>query len=187
MKLNFDFTELPLIEMAILAHLTDPPVTFIDHMKYLNDLYKNDVGYKSKDIFDIHTPFRMDLEAEKIAQNIKTENETSNSPSNYTPTVPNYSNRKAKRKRKQNRYTEGEFNELQVTSEYLSKSLSYLKDFRPELFGNYPSAITIRENNRPLRHLVQTINNEVDELECPDQDENFDRETCKIFVKKGAY
>ena len=187
MNLKFDFTALPLIEMAILAHSTDPPVTFIDHMKYLNDLYKTDVGYKSKDIFDIHTPFRMDLEAEKIAQNIKAKNETSHSPSNYTHPVPNYSNRKAKRKRKQNRYTEGEFNELEVTSEYLSKALSYLKDFRPELFENYPSAITIRENNRSLRHLVQTINDNVGELECPDQDENFDRGTCKIIVKKGAY
>ena len=185
--MNFDFTALPLIEMAILAHLTDPPVTFIDHMKYLNDLYKTDVGYKSKDIFDIHTPFRMDLEAEKIAQNIITENETLHSPSNFPTCLSIDSKRKAKRKRKQNAYIEEGFDELQETSKFLSKALSYIKECRPELFESSPSAVTIRENNQPLRHLVQTINSEVDELECPDQDVNFDTKACKIIIKKGAY
>ena len=38
----------------------------IDHEQFLNDLY-SDAGHKSKPFFEVLTPFRKDLEAEKVA------------------------------------------------------------------------------------------------------------------------
>ena len=55
--------------MSLILHLDDPAVTLIDHNKYLIRINES-VNYVPKDIFNIQTPFRMDLEAERIAQSM---------------------------------------------------------------------------------------------------------------------
>ena len=165
--------------MAVLAHYLNPPVTFVDHEKYLMDLYSSDVGYATKNIFDIKTPFRMDLEAEKVAETIirRTEDVSSSSIQQQK--------REKKKKKRIHAMCGNDIDETKRTSQLLLKSLSYIKDLHPEHFSENPTVEVIRENNRPVRSLVQNIHMTVNDLKYPLQGENSDMVKSKVVRIQG--
>ena len=166
--------------MAVLAHFQNPPVTFLDHKQYLTDLYCRDVGYVPKDIFEIKTPFRMDLEADKIAETISKHKEDSSHSTTQTP------KRDRKKKKRINLTSENDIDEAKKISQSILQSLAYIKDFRPELFGENPTVEEIRENNRPVRNLVQSIHMSTRDIKCPLQDENSDVNKSKVVNIQGS-
>ena len=167
------------VKMAVLVHYRNPPVTFVDHEKYLTDLYSKDVGYAPKNVFDIKTPFRMDLEAEKVADAIL----------RCTEDVPITSIQRQKRERKKKKrmyaMCGNDINDAKRTSQFLLKSLCYVKEIHPELFSENSTAEEIRENNRPVRSLVQSIHMSVSDLKYPLQGENSDMIESKVARIQG--
>ena len=157
--------------MSVIAHLIDPPVTLIDHKKYLIDLYK-DIKYVPKEIFSIKTPFRMDLEAEKVAETI-TEGDLTN-------------DKIIKRNRKKRKkLLDHDQNDELSTIESLTKSLIAIKSKCPSYFEEPPNPQTIRENNKPVRLLVKELSRFSSSFTCQIKNENNDADSNKIIEIKG--
>ncbi len=62
--------------MSILHHDIDDNVWIISHENFINKCYdqilNQDNRFRTKSIFGIVTPFRMDLEAEAVARSLET-------------------------------------------------------------------------------------------------------------------
>ena len=159
--------------MAVKLNLFEPPVTLLDHEEYLIDIYDKDIGYVPKKIFNIFTPFRMDLEAQKIAHQIEDKKSTKNLSS------------KSKRKNlsSTSHMSKQEVEELDETVKVLSKSLCLLKSRRPELFYPMPNIDLIKDNNRNVRCLVNNIQAMTTDVECPLYNTNMSHKSKAVKIK----
>ena len=167
--------------MSVMAHFIEPPVTLLDHEKHIRDLYAKDVGFEPKAIFNILTPFRMDLEAEKVALEMAISKTKSNDFSRSQPLKRN----KRKRNNLLQNMTKQEYKDVESTLSLLSQSLLYLKQKKPELFRDIPGANLVKENNRQVRCLIQNIESNARELQCQLEGENSDETFSKVFTIKG--
>ena len=168
--------------MAVLAHIFEPPVIFVDQYKYLEDLYVSNVGYAPKNIFDVITPFRMDLEAEKLADIMLHVEKGTNFKS---PRQLKRDRRKEKRRQDTRNMYKDKFNEFKETSEYLSRSLKLLKDVHPGLFSPLPTADLVRKNNYTVRQLSKDIAYGTCDPKCPLQSENAQSKASIVKTKEG--
>ena len=115
----------------------DLNVAIINHRLFLETLYGN-----TKEIdnllqtFDIKTPFRMDLEAEKVAINLE---------------LGSTSKKKKKRK------LSAEDEILQAEKVFLQKKLTEARQLVETHFPGSPSLTEIRENNRNTRQQVKLL------------------------------
>ena len=167
--------------MAVMAHFLQPPVTLLNHEEHLKELYAKDIGYVPKPMFNIFTPFRMDLEAEKVALEMVKDDVTKES------TLHRQCKRRKKRKVQLPHMSQQVYEDMKATSSLLTKSLSYLKLATPELFSNIPSVDFVRENNRPVRCLVQSIQSNISDLECPIDGKSCDQKKSNIITLKGMF
>ena len=158
--------------MSVIAHLIDPPVTLIDHNKYLIDLYK-DIKYVPKEIFSIKTPFRMDLEAEKVAKTL-TEGDLTNDKII-----------KRNRNKRKKLLDHDDQNDELSTIQSLTKSLIAIKSKCPSYFEEPPNPQTIRENNKPVRLLVKELSRFSSSFTCQIKNENNEADSNKIIEIKG--
>ena len=60
--------------MSILELNQEENVVILSHKKYLDGVYTHGMFWEKLDIFDIKTPFRMDLEAEAVAKRMENGN-----------------------------------------------------------------------------------------------------------------
>ena len=133
--------------MSLILHLDDPAVTLIDHNKYLIRINEA-LNYVPKNIFNIQTPFRMDLEAEKIAKSMLP-----------TQNLEHKVLKRTRRKRKMqiDKQNENDLKEQLDTIELLSKALASVKERHPNYFKKPPGIEAVRENNRSVRSLVKEL------------------------------
>ena len=59
--------------MSILELNEKENVVILSHKKYLEGVYTQSMFWEKLDIFNIKTPFRMDLEAEAVAEGMENE------------------------------------------------------------------------------------------------------------------
>ena len=133
--------------MSLILHLDDPAVTLIDHNKYLIRINEA-LNYVPKDIFNIQTPFRMDVEAEKFAKSMLP---THNSEQKVVKRT------RRKRKMQIDKHYENDLKEQLRTIELLSKALASIKEKHPNYVKKPPSIEVVRENNRSVRSLVKEL------------------------------
>ena len=161
--------------MSLILHLDDPAVTLIDHNKYLIRINEA-LNYVPKDIFNIKTPFRMDLEAEKIAQSMLP---THNSEQKVVKRT------RRKRKMQIDKHNENDLKEQLRTIELLSKALASIKEKHPNYFKKPPSIEVVRENNRSVRSLVKELSISSCDADYRAKGENSCLDTAKTIEIQG--
>ena len=114
--------------MSIVERL--PGGWIISHEDYLKSLY-NGRGLQVKNIFDINTPFRMDLEAKKIADCLR-------------------DNKEIRKKKKKKKTSSEENIQVKNIQDFLERTQLQSKD-------QIPDPDLIEENNRPVRSLVRKL------------------------------
>jgi len=124
--------------MAVVKHFEAEAVWVLDHAEYVRKLYA-DVRLCSKDLFDIRSPFYMDLQADKIAREME------------GGTFENV--RKRKRKFESNETSEVVF---------VRKKFEEMKSSFQNLFDPPPTADIVRQNNRTVRDLVLELKSSTD-------------------------
>ena len=115
----------------------DLNVAIINHKVFLQTVYGSGGLHCLSQTFDIKTPFRMDLEAEKVATSL----ETGSAP-------------KKKKKRKSSVEEDKIF---QAEIVYLQKKLTEARQLVDKYFPGSPSLAEIRENNRNTRQEVKRL------------------------------
>ena len=152
----------------------DLNVAIIDHKLFLQTVYGN-----SKEIgcllqtFDVKTPFRMDLEAEKVAISLEM---------GSTP----------KKKKKRKLSVEDKIFQTEIA--FLQKKLSEARQLVEKYLSGSPSIAEIRENNRNTRHqvkmLLETLG-EREERNVPDRGRHDGEEWCDkdgvLFPPRSEY
>ena len=162
--------------MALIAHLADPAVTVIDHNKYLIGIYK-ELEYVPKDIFNVQTPFRMDLEAEKVAQAMEHVNDIAHK----------VSKRNRKKRKQFMQYSTNNLKDQEDTNDCLTKALVSIKNLHPKYFSEPPSIEIIRENNRSVRELVKNLSSYSSHVYCPIKGENTSIDKAEIIEIAGNF
>ncbi|TRY75362.1 hypothetical protein TCAL_00764 [Tigriopus californicus] len=119
-----------------------PQGWFLSHERFLNQTY-SEVGLYSRAIFDLKTPFRMDLEARKWARTMEQKD-----PEQRTQQTP-------RRRRKPSTLNAEEKERNLLFSTFLDR----LKETHSTLFDKEPSSSVIEENNRAVRDLVKDLPN----------------------------
>ena len=116
----------------------DLNVAIIDHKLFLQTVYGTTKEIdKLIKTFDINTPFRMDLEAEKVATSLEM---------GSTP-----------KKKKKRKLPVEEDKIFQAEIVYLQKKLTEAQQLIEKYFPGSPSPAEIRENNRNTRHQVKML------------------------------
>ena len=118
--------------MSIVEHFKSDDVWVLDHAEHIRETYR-DVGLRSKDLFDVRSPFYMDLQADRIAEEME-------------------GNRNARKKRK--RKFESCSNPEVL---FIRKKFEVARKLVEHLFDPPPSADVIRENNRAVRKTVSDL------------------------------
>ena len=152
----------------------DLNVAIIDHKLFLQTVYGN-----SKEIscllqtFDVKTPFRMDLEAEKVAISLEM---------GSTP----------KKKKKRKLSVEDKIFQTEIA--FLQKKLSEAQQLVEKYLSGSPSIAEIRENNRNTRQEVKLLLESVGEREgrdIPDTGRHEGEDCCEkdgvLFPPRSAY
>ena len=121
--------------------------------KYLEGVYKQTMFWEKLDIFDIKTPFRMDLEAEAVAKHMENGNSSVH--------------QKRKKKRKLE-LPESIQNEIS----YLKEKLPIFLSMKQSHFSKGPSVEDIRHNNKTLRENVKALVHTLHSLSTPDYGQN---------------
>ena len=116
--------------MSLLKHFEAEAVWVLDHAEFVRKLY-GDVKLRSKNLFEIRSPFYMDLQAAKIAKEME------------DGKVENV--RKRKRKICLNEGLEANF---------VRKKFETVQSLLQTLFDPLPEANVVRRNNRDVRDLV---------------------------------
>jgi len=138
--------------MSILHFNAENNLWIISHQQFLNDCYQmKDQDTSVKNIFNVLTPFRMDLEAQALANRLET------------------GSRKRNRKRKNQDCHKPKGVDPKEISFIKEKYKNFLENNKYHLFPGSPSLTEIRENNSPLRELVKDILNNIEEEYDPNQ------------------
>ena len=148
--------------MSVLEINKDLNVVILDHKHFLERVYGGlKVFDQLLDSFKVKTPFRMDLEAEKVAANLENGNKHQ------------HESNKRKRKRK---LSENDFNPevLEVKKKY-----DHSKNLIESHFNGTPSIDEIRENNKVLRVEVKKYMERLQTFEIPLKGQNFSNECVK--------
>jgi len=130
--------------MSVIKTCLEESLVFLSHENYLKEIYKKDGADSTKmsRLFELATPFRMDAEAEAVANRITAGAES------------------PKKKRKKEPIREEILAEVEDLKTKLQVITSKYKD---ELFCGSASLAQIRENNRETRTAVQQIMNTLEE------------------------
>ena len=122
--------------MSILKHLDEEGVWILDHADHIEKTYA-EIGLRPENFFDIMSPFYMDLQAQKIAQNLEEKIE----PAPDT----------RKRKRGQGKSVQS------PDSDFVRKKFENVKESIRTYFDAPPSADVLRANNAQLRELTSKV------------------------------
>ena len=152
----------------------DLNVAIINHRLFLETLYGNTKEIDSLlQSFDIKTPFRMDLEAEKVAISLET---------GSTP----------KKKKKRKMSVEDEIFQSEIV--YLQKKLTEARQLLNKYFPGSPSLTEIRENNKSTRQQVKLLLESLREREVkniPQTGKHEGEEPCQkdgiLFPPRSAF
>lgn len=131
---------------------------FVSHEKFLNQTYSG-LGLESRPIFNLKTPFRMDLEARKVAQAMEQDSEVVT--------------KGTKRRRKPPALNPEETARNRIFLSFLDT----LNNTQSKLFDALPNSSVVEENNKEVRDLVKKLPNfDVK----PDLTMKNDQDTSKI-------
>jgi len=122
--------------MSVLKFNKVENICIISHQKYLNEIYQKDIIWENLNVFDIKTPYRMDLEAENLAKRLEN------------------GEIRPQKKRKRKVPFENSF-EAEITH-MKGKFYSFLS-MKKEFFPGEPSLEEIRHNNLTLRENVKSL------------------------------
>ena len=123
--------------MSIIQHLEEEGVWILDHADHIEKTYA-EVGLRPRNIFDVKSPFYMDLQAKKLAQNLEDKIES----------LP-----KKNRKRKSDKSVQS------PDSDFVRKKFENLRESMRTYFDAPPNAAVLRENNSKLRELSSRLLN----------------------------
>jgi len=152
--------------MSILEFNKEQNVTIVSHKKFLEGLYSNlDMSWETLDIFNIRSPFRMDQEAENVAN------------------VMEAGTLVGKKRKKRKLCME---NSLQKEILHLKEKLNIFHTLKPTHFPIGPTAEEVRQNNQILRRNVKFLLNSVTSSEltviAPAKGQN----TSNVCVNQGG-
>ena len=122
------------LEMSIIDHFESTDLWILDHAEHIRETY-GDAKLRSKDLFDIKSPFYMDLQAERIAKEMEEGSD---------------GEVRKKRKRKFESCSNPE-------AMFVRKKFETVRKLVEHLFDPLPSADVIRENNRSVRKTVADL------------------------------
>ena len=148
--------------MSVLEFNKEQNVSILSHKKYLDFVYKECMFWEKLDIFDIKTPFRMDLEAENVAKCMETGDDLVN----------------RKKKKRKLELEESMQDEISYLKEKLPIFLS-LKQFH---FSEGPTIEDIRHNNKTLRENVKCLLQTLHSINIPEAGQN----TRHLCVERGG-
>ena len=123
--------------MSIIKHLDEEGVWILDHADHIEKTY-TEVGLRPTNIFDVKSPFYMDLQAKKLAQNLEDKIES----------LP-----KKNRKRKSDKSVQS------PDSDFVRKKFENIRESIRTYFDAPPNAAVLRENNSKLRELSSRLLN----------------------------
>jgi len=142
--------------MSILKFFEAEGVWILDHSGHILNTY-GDVNLRSKDLFDVRTPFYMDLQAMRIAEEVEA-----------GETRP-----RRKKKRKKDSCQSFEAN-------FVRKKFEKVRGLFEQVFDPPPSADVIRENNRTLRKMVSDLTGSDKFVRMPTRSGFNDSATSKL-------
>lgn len=122
----------------------------VSHAHLLDSVY-SEAGLGSKSFFEVDTPFRMDLEAEKVARSREQQQ-------------PDQVRKPPKKKRKTAEHADGFAKEREAIKSFLISARPSFDAVAP------PTAQVIRDNNRKVRDLVKQVAAVLDQDDCHDDE-----------------
>ena len=138
--------------MSVLEYNKDQNVSIISHKKYLELVYKEGMFWEKLNIFDIKTPFRMDLEAENVAKRMETGD-----------SLVNHQKKKRKLELEES---------FQVEITYLKEKLPIFLSLKQFHFLEGPTIEDIRHNNKTLRVNVKSLLQTLHNINIPEAGQN---------------
>ena len=123
--------------MSIIKHLDEEGVWILDHADHIEKTYA-EVRLRPRNIFDVKSPFYMDLQAQKLAQNLEEKVEP----------LP-----KKNRKRKLGKSVQS------PDSDFVRRKFEHITELFRTYFDAPPNAAVLRENNSKLRELSSQLLN----------------------------
>jgi len=150
------FADFVSIEMSIVEHFESDGLWILDHAEHIRETYR-DAKLRSKDLFDVKSPFYMDLQAERIAKEMEGACEEV----------------RKKRKRKFESCSSPDVLFVRKKFESVRKSVEHL--FEPP-----PSADVIRLNNRSVRKTVADLSPSDNFVRNSTFSGSNDSDTCQL-------
>eukprot|EP00092_Neocalanus_flemingeri_P018705 GFUD01020260.1.p1 GENE.GFUD01020260.1~~GFUD01020260.1.p1 ORF type:complete len:363 (+),score=128.56 GFUD01020260.1:166-1254(+) len=139
--------------MSILEFNKEDNVAIVSHKKFLEEVYNNaSMFWGTLDIFDINTPFRMDLEAENVAKSMEIGHQVGS-------------------QKKKKRRLEAE-KSIQQEISYLKEKFHIFQSMKPAHFSEGPTVENVRQNNKTLRQNVKLLLTTLHTINIPDKGEN---------------
>lgn len=149
--------------MSVLKYDATENMSIISHLQYVKELYCTEPFWENLNIFDIKTPFRMDLEAENVAKRLEN-GET------------------MARQKKKKRKLEID-NPLASEVESIQRRVSVFLAIKESSYPGQPSLADIRHNNRDLRENVKRLLDTLQTQSMPDRGQNL---SSKCVEKDGV-
>ena len=146
--------------MSVVDFNKDLKLVVLSHKNFLHKLY-GDLGVLEDllNSFDVKTPFRMDLEADKVARILENSD----------------TGKKGKKKRQRQIEDEVICKEVTFLRQMLDKSTKFLEQH----FAGSPTTAEIRDNNKYVRLAVKDYLDKLSNCECPPSGENT-TEMCLV-------